>query len=97
MAYPAGGATAATTAAAAAAHAIKASGAIVSMEPRDFMTLIDRIDEPLVVMSIGGIINKNYQYLVGYKGLAFYTKSPERLSLPLDAELVTAKSIWIPG
>jgi hypothetical protein len=92
----AGGATVVTTAGAAVAEAIKASGAIVSMEPRDFLAILDRIEEPLVMMAIGGVINKNYQYLVGHKGLAFYTKSPEKLRLPPAAELVTARRIWTP-
>jgi hypothetical protein len=96
MAY-AGGTTGAAAAAAAVAQAIKASGVLISMEPRDFMTLLDRIEEPLVVTAMGGVFNKNYQYLVGHKGLAFYTKSPEKLPLPPAAELLTAKRIWIPG
>lgn len=96
MAYGATGATGAAAAVAAVAQAIKASGAIVSMEPRDFMTILDRIEEPLVVMAMGGVINKNYQYLVGHKGLAFYTKSSEELLLPPKAELLIAKHIWIP-
>jgi hypothetical protein len=96
MAYGAG-AAAATTAAATIAQAIKASGVFVNLEPDDFMTLLDRIDEPLVVMAWGGVFNKNYQYLVGHKGLAFYTKAAEKLPLPPKAELMTAKRIWIPG
>ena len=92
MAY--GGAAAA---AAAIAQATKASGAIVSMKPDDFMSLLHRIEAPLVVMATGGVFNKNFQYLVGYKGLAFHTKSPEKLPLPPKAELVMANKIWIPN
>ncbi|MCA1613150.1 MAG: hypothetical protein LC800_03130 [Acidobacteria bacterium] len=32
----------------------------------------------------------------GYKGLAFYTKSNAPLALPVGAEVMTAKSIWVP-
>ena len=39
-------------AAAAIAQAIKASGAIVRMDPNDFQQIVARADEPLVVMSI---------------------------------------------
>lgn len=91
MAYGAGGA-----AAAAIANAIKASGAIVRMAPEEFMMLLDRMEAPLIVMKTGGVFTKNYQYLVGYKGLVFFAKSPEKLVLPLDAELIMAKNIWIP-
>lgn len=93
MAY---GGAAAAAAAAAIAQAIRASGAIVSMKPDDFLSLLDRAEQPLVVMATGGLINRNYQYLMGYKGLMFYTKAPEKLPLPGKVELVTADKIWIP-
>lgn len=83
--------------AAAIAQANKASGAIVSVEPEDFLTLVSKMEEPLVVMAEGGLLTTNYQYLMNYKGLFFFTKSPEKLPLPFKTELVTAKSIWIPG
>lgn len=83
-------------AAAATANAIKATGTIVQMEPDDWLSLVERIAEPLVVMGTGGVLSKHYQYLVGHKGLAFFTKSVEKLPLPPQAELVAAKKIWIP-
>ena len=88
---------AAAAIAAAIAQAIKASGTIVNMEPDDFVLLLERIEEPLIVTATGGIFNTNYQYLTSYKGLAFFTKSPEKLPIPPQAELVSAKTIWIPG
>jgi hypothetical protein len=96
MAYGAGGAAAAARAAA-IARAIKASGAIVSVEPDDFLSIVSKGDKPLVVMATGGFVKKNYQYLTSYKGLAFFTKSPVPISLPGDIELVTADKIWIPS
>ena len=96
MAYGAGGAAAAARAAA-IARAIKASGAIVSVEPDDFLSIVSKGDKPLVVMAMGGFVKKNYQYLTSYKGLAFFTKSPVPISLPGDIELVTADKIWIPS
>jgi hypothetical protein len=91
------GATAGAAAAAAAiAQAIKASGVLVTVKPADFLAVVQRQKEPLVVHAIGGIFSTSYQYLTSYKGLAFFTKSPEPLVLPSDAEVVPAKSIWIP-
>jgi hypothetical protein len=87
----------AAAAAAAIAQAIKASGAIVSVEPQDFMSILSRVPRPLVVMAEGGIIKTNYQYLMGYKGLVFFTKVDVPLMLPVDMELIVAKKIWIPG
>jgi hypothetical protein len=87
----------AAAAAAAIAQAIKASGVLVSITPADFQNLLQRQRDPLVVHAVGGFFSTNYQYLMGYKGLAFYTKSSEPLVLPAGTELIQAKSIWIPG
>ena len=61
---------------AAMVNALKASGVIVSIRPEEFLALVQRMDEPLVVAAQGGILRKRYQYLTSYKGLAFFTKSP---------------------
>ncbi len=91
----AGGAAAA--AAAAIAQAIKASGAIIKVEPIDFMTIVNKAENPLVVYCQGGFLRTNFQYLTSYKGLIFYTKSATPITLPAAVEIVTAKKIWIPS
>lgn len=91
------GATGAAAAAAAIAQAIKASGAIVRVEPDDFLVIANRVREPLIVQATGGFFRKTYQYLFSYKGLAFFTKSPAPLHLPSTSEIVLAERIWIPG
>lgn len=95
MTYVPTGATAG--AAAAIANAVKASGAIVKLDPEEFMKILRKSEEPLVVMAEGGLFSKGYEYLTSYRGLFFFTKSHEKLYLPGTAELVTAKKIWIPG
>jgi hypothetical protein len=93
------GATSGAAAGAAAAmiQAVKASGVIVRVEPEEFLRLVRRVKEPIVVHATGGFFRTNYQYLTTYKGLAFYTKSPEPLTLPGGSEVVQAKGIWVPG
>ncbi len=91
------GAAAAAAHAAAIARAIKASGAIVKVEPEDFMAILSKTREPLVVMARGGFMKPNYQYLTAYKGVIFFTKSPAQLILPGGVELIASKQIWIPG
>ena len=93
----AGASAAAAGAAAAVAQAIKASGVIVRVEPVDFLDILQRHQEPLVVQATGGFFSTNYQYLSSYKGLAFFTKSAFPLALPGTCEVVQAKKIWIPG
>jgi hypothetical protein len=92
----AGGGGGAAAAAAAIAQAIKASGVRIKLEPHEFRKLLERQPAPLVVCAEGGFFSTNYQYLMSYKGLAFFTKSPEPLHLPADAEVVAAKKIWVP-
>jgi hypothetical protein len=84
-------------AAAAIAQAIKASGVVVRVEPDDFLAILRRQPGALVVHATGGFFSTNYKYLTSYKGLAFFTKSPDPLDLPSGTELVLAKVIWIPG
>ena len=82
--------------AAAIANAIKASGVVVRVEPADFQTILRKVENPLVVHAKGGFFSTNYQYLVSYKGFAFFSKAPEPFVLPPEVELVVAKSLWIP-
>jgi hypothetical protein len=84
-------------AAAAIIKAIKASGVIITIEPEEFSKLMSRAKDPLIVIAEGGIFSKNYQYLMSYKGLTFFTKSGAPLPLPGGAELVSAGRIWAPG
>ncbi len=82
---------------AAAVQAIRASGAIVRVEPLDFKAILWKNEDGLVVTAEGGLFKKSFQYLTAYKGLVFYTKSPEPLELGNRVELIKAGSIWIPG
>ncbi len=93
------GATAAGGAAAAAAaiaQATKDSGVIVRLESREFTKILHRLEAPLVVVARGGFLTKHHQYLLSYKGLAFFTKSEVALDLPSQCEVVQARKIWIP-
>ena len=78
------------------ANAIKASGVVVRVEPGEFLAILKRTDAPLVVTGTGGVFKKHHQYLTSYKGLAFFTTSPDPFLLPSRAEIVQAKSISIP-
>jgi len=91
------GAAGGASAAAAIANAVKASGVLVRVKPEDFQALLRRARDPLVVCGRAGFLYRDYAYLMSYKGLAFYTKSSEPISLPSTAESVIADRIWIPG
>jgi len=92
------GANAAMGAAVAAAiQASKASGVIISVSPADFLSILGRNSEPLVVHATAGFFSTHHEYLTSYRGLAFFTKASEPLSLPRQCEVVEARKIWIPG
>lgn len=103
MAYAAGaagaGAGAAAAAAAAMANAIKASGAIVEVDPEVFMGILarERDSRPLVIMAEGGVIKTNYRYLAACRGFIFYTKSADSLMLPGYVDAIAAWKIWTPS
>jgi hypothetical protein len=84
-------------AAAAIAQAIKASGAVVRVEPEQFLRLLGRQEEPLVIRARGGFLEARWQYLTSFKGFVFFAKSSEPLPLPGRAEVLEAKKIWVPG
>jgi len=87
---------AAAGAAAAIANAIKASGIIVHVDPVEFQNILRKIERPLVVCAESGMFSTKYQYLVSYKGLAFFTIAAAQIVLPSGAETIKAKKIWAP-
>jgi hypothetical protein len=97
MVYGAESSAAAAANEEAIANAIKASGAIVSVEPGDFETILRKTEAPLVVCAQGGVFSTKYYYLTAYKGLVFHTKTQTPLDLPPKAELVNARKIWVPS
>ncbi len=84
-------------AAAAVANAIKASGSIVRVETSDFQRILEKQDNPLVVVSNEWAFGRWYKYLTTYKGLTFFAKATEPIHISSTCEIIEAKKIWIPG
>ena len=78
------------------ANASLAMGPICQIDPVNFLELLERDESPVVVSAIGGIFSREYRYLTAYKGLYFFTKSPEPLPFPPETEIVTARRLWLP-
>ena len=72
-------------------------GVIVKVEPPEFLSIVAKQKEPLIVRAPHGMFSSKTDYLVSYKGLAFFTSSREPLTLPANAEIVAAKSMYVPG
>ena len=81
---------------AAIANAIKATGVVVRMEPSEWLSVLKRNDNAVVVVAEGGMFKKSFRYLTSYRGLAFFTKSTHALILPGRTEVINAKSISLP-
>ena len=78
------------------AQAVKASGVIVQLESNEFLKILQKGRDLLVVHATGGVFKSNYQYFSSYKGLAFFTKSSVPINLPAGCEVIIADKIWIP-
>jgi hypothetical protein len=78
-------------------QAIRASGVVVRVEPAEFLRVLQRQRESLVVCATYFFFGRRHQYLTSYKGLAFYCQSPEPLELPAGCEVVQARRIWSPA
>ena len=79
------------------ANAIKASGVVVRVGVEDFTNIPRRVEKPLVIYNKGGFFTTKHQYLVSYKGFAFFTKTSTQLDLPKFLEVIIVKSVWIPS
>ncbi len=81
---------------AAIAQAIRASGVLVRVSPDDFQKILRKVEQPLVIFARGGLFSSKYQYLISYKGFAFYAKSSTELTIPAGTETIVAKKVWVP-
>lgn len=79
------------------AQALRASGIIVRLKAPEFQKILRGTEAPLVVVCRNRFLGRGYRYLTSYKGIAFYTRSSRPLELPPEAEIIEARSIWVPG
>ncbi|MFZ0034433.1 MAG: hypothetical protein WAK60_05540 [Sedimentisphaerales bacterium] len=77
------------------ANALKVIGAIVFVEPEEFLAVLEKSEKHIVVYSPSGFLSK-HKYLTNYKGFTFFTKSKEALTISCPVEVITAKNIIIP-
>jgi hypothetical protein len=87
----------AAAAAAAISQAIKASGSLIKVHPEEFSRMIGKMDDGIVVETTVVFFSTSYKYLTSYKGLMFFTKSKNQLSIPSRLEKIAATSMWMPS
>ena len=65
-------------------EAIKASGAIVKIEPNEFSNLISKMDDGIVIeKGDNGFFDSGYKYSTSDKGFIFYCKSKNQINDPV--------------
>ncbi|MGD1913473.1 MAG: hypothetical protein ACFB2X_22330 [Rivularia sp. (in: cyanobacteria)] len=68
-------------------------GTGVRIKPEDFMMIISKGEDPLVVETAEGFFTKIYKYATAYKGFVFFTESLNRLQFAAHIEIIQAQSI----
>ncbi|MGL6226349.1 MAG: hypothetical protein ACRC10_06955 [Thermoguttaceae bacterium] len=77
-------------------------GPIITVEPSEFLQLLDRMSEtPLIVVAQPNWFERKWKrlnkwkYLTRYKGLTFFTRSATELTFEQEVELVVTPKLWI--
>ncbi len=65
----------------------------VRVKPEDFMKILSKSTEPLVVVSGEGFFTKIYKYATAYKGFVFFTESLDSLKMDSDVEIIYAQNL----
>jgi len=81
----------------AAMQAIRASGAIVRVEARDFEGVVRKTGDAVVIRARPAMLSKQYQYMTSYRGFIFYTRTREQLRFASSVEVIEAKTIYTPA
>ena len=79
-------------------QASAAMGVVITVEADDFLQIVSKTDNPLVVVAAERKLGKGiqYKYLMSYRGLVFYTVTDDPLRLPASTEFVQTAKIRVP-
>jgi hypothetical protein len=77
-------------------NALKMNGVFVKLDRADFQNLLNRHENLAVVVYQSKFLGTTFTYVTSHKGLAFYCKTKEPLSLPGKHEIFNAGSIALP-
>jgi hypothetical protein len=75
---------------------LKMNGVFARISPEDFQNLMSRNEGLMIVASKAGIFGNQFQYLTSYKGLIFYCRCGEKLSISSKHETLYSESVSIP-
>jgi hypothetical protein len=69
----------------------RGTGVCVKLE--DFLSIIAKMEQPLVIFTSEGYFTKIYKYVTAYKGFVFFTESLDRLEFRSNVEVIHAQSL----
>ncbi|AFZ23699.1 hypothetical protein Cylst_1412 [Cylindrospermum stagnale PCC 7417] len=69
----------------------RGTGVCVKLE--DFLTILSKMEAPLVIVTSEGFFTKIYKYVTAYKGFVFFTESLDKLELGSNIEVIYAQSL----
>jgi hypothetical protein len=69
----------------------RGTGVCVKLE--DFLTILSKSEQPLVIVTSEGFFTKIYKYVTAYKGFVFFTESLDKLELDSNIEVIYAQSL----
>lgn len=68
-------------------------GTGVRVKSEDFLNILSKSQDPLVIFTAEGFFTKIYKYVTTYKGFVFFTESLDRFEFSSDIEVIQAQSI----
>ena len=78
--------------------AIRASGVLIQVDPKEFLSILEKLEAPLIVKARNKFfLSITYHYLFIYKGFAIFTESKQPLQLSENFDLIEAENIWTPA
>lgn len=68
-------------------------GTGVRVQCEDFLSILSKHPDPLVIVTVEGYFTKLYKYATAYKGFVFFTESLDKLEFTSNIEIINAISI----
>ncbi len=91
MSYYGGDAAAQPTAIGGRIFTGRGTGVCVKLE--DFLIILSKCEQPLVIVTSEGFFTKIYKYVTAYKGFVFFTESLDKLQFSSNVEIIYAQSL----
>ncbi|MEA5513681.1 hypothetical protein [Nodularia sp. UHCC 0506] len=69
----------------------RGTGVCVKLE--DFLSILSKMEQPLVIITSEGYFTKIYKYVTAYKGFVFFAESLDKLDFGSNIEVIYAQNL----